>query len=79
MDRTIIELMDDMHLSSRDLFLNYYYAMQSNNTSSANSILLNNPSLANQITNSQNINPENLTSSSSFKVYIHNTTETQEP
>lgn len=56
MDRTIIELMDDMHLSSRDLFLNYYYAMQSNNTSSANSILLNNPSLANQITNSQNIN-----------------------
>lgn len=56
MDRTIIELMDDMHLSSRDLFLNYYYAMQSNNVSSANSILLNNPSLANQITNSQNIN-----------------------
>lgn len=56
MDRTIIELMDDMHLSSRDLFLNYYYAMQSNNISSANSILLNNPSLANQITNSQNIN-----------------------
>lgn len=56
MDRTIIELMDDMHLSSRDLFLNYYYAMQSNNTSSANSILLNNPSLANQITNSQNVN-----------------------
>ena len=56
MDRTIIELMDDMHLSSRDLFLNYYYAMQSNNTSSANSNLLNNPSLANQITNSQNVN-----------------------
>lgn len=56
MDRTIIELMDDMHLSSRDLFLNYYYAMQSNNVSSANSILLNNPSLANQITNSQNVN-----------------------
>lgn len=56
MDRTIVELMDDMHLSSRDLFLNYYYAMQSNNTSSANSILLNNPSLANQITNSQNVN-----------------------
>lgn len=56
MDRTIIELMDDMHLSSRDLFLNYYYAMQSNNTSSANSIILNNPSLANQITNSQNVN-----------------------
>lgn len=56
MDRTIIELMDDMHLSSRDLFLNYYYAMQSNNTSGANSILLNNPSLANQITNSQNVN-----------------------
>lgn len=56
MDRTIIELMDDMHLSSQSTFLDYYYAMQSRNISYANSIILNNPSLQNQIMNAQNIN-----------------------
>ena len=56
MARQIIELMDDMHLSSQSTFLDYYYAMQANNVSDANSILANNPSVANQITNSENIN-----------------------
>lgn len=56
MARQIIELMDDMHLSSQSTFLDYYYAMQANNVSDANSILANNPSVANQIMNSENIN-----------------------
>ena len=51
-----IELLDDMHLSSQSLFLDYYYDMLSNNISAANNILINNPSLANQIMNSQNVN-----------------------
>ena len=49
MARRVIELMDDMHLSSQSTFLDYYYAMQSNNVSYANSILTNNPTVKNQI------------------------------
>ena len=44
-NKSIIELLDDMHLSSQQLFLDYYYAMQSNNISNANNILVSNPSL----------------------------------
>lgn len=56
MARRVIEMMDDMHLSSQSTFLDYYYAMQANNVSYANTILLNNPSVANQIMNADNIN-----------------------
>lgn len=55
-NKSIIELLDDMHLSSQSKFLDYYYAMQSNNISYANTILNNNPSLSNQLINSQNMN-----------------------
>lgn len=56
MPRRIIEMMDDMHLSSQSTFLDYYYAMQTNNISYASTILSSNPSLANQITTADNIN-----------------------
>lgn len=56
MARRIIELMDDMHLSSQSTFLDYYYAMQSNNISQASSILTNNPTIKNQIMTADNIN-----------------------
>ena len=56
MARRVIELMDDMHLSSQSTFLDYYYAMQSNNVSYANSILINNPTVKNQIITADNIN-----------------------
>ena len=56
MARRVIELMDDMHLSSQSTFLDYYYAMQANNISYANSILVNNPSIQNQIMTANNIN-----------------------
>ena len=56
MARKVIELMDDMHLSSQSTFLDYYYAMQSNNVSYANSILTNNPTVKNQIITADNIN-----------------------
>lgn len=56
MARRVIELMDDMHLSSQSTFLDYYYAMQANNISQANSILINNPSIKNQIIEADNIN-----------------------
>ena len=55
-NRSIIELLDDMHLSSQSTFLDYYYAMQANNISYANTILNNHPELQNQIINAQNIN-----------------------
>ncbi len=56
MSRSFIELMDDMHLSNQSLFLDYYNAMQTNNVSLANQILMDNPELINQITNAGNIN-----------------------
>ena len=56
MARRIIELMDDMHLSSQASFMDFYYAMQANNVSQAANILINNPNLANQIMNADNIN-----------------------
>ena len=56
MARRVIELMDDMHLSSQSTFLDYYYAMQSNNISQASSILTNNPTIKNQIMTADNIN-----------------------
>lgn len=56
MPRKIIEMMDDMHLSSQSTFLDYYYAMQTNNISYANTLLSSNPSLANQIMTADNIN-----------------------
>lgn len=56
MPRKVIEMMDDMHLSSQSTFLDYYYAMQANNISYANTILSSNPSLENQITTADNIN-----------------------
>lgn len=54
--KSIIELLDDMHLSSQDLFLDYYYNMQANDVSAANNIIIKNPNLSNQLINSQNIN-----------------------
>lgn len=56
MNNNLIELMDDMHLSSKELFNKFYIAMSNNDLSTAQSILNNNPELANQITNSENIN-----------------------
>lgn len=56
MPNRVIELMDDMHLSSQTTFMDYYTAMQNNNISSAANILKNNPSVANQIINADNIN-----------------------
>lgn len=56
MARRVIELMDDMHLSSQSTFLDYYYAMQANNISQASSILANNPTIKNQIMIADNIN-----------------------
>lgn len=56
MSKTIIELMDDMHLSNQSLFLDFYKAIQNNNITLAQSILDNNPDLLNQIMNSENIN-----------------------
>lgn len=56
MPNRVIELMDDMHLSSQATFMDYYTAMQNNNISSATNILKNNPSVANQIMNADNIN-----------------------
>ena len=51
-----IELMDDMHLSSKDYFLSYYDNMNANNISAAVSILENNKSLSNQLIYAQNVN-----------------------
>ena len=51
-----IELLDDMHLSSQSKFLEYYVVMNDNNISAADNILENNPDLANQIIESNNIN-----------------------
>lgn len=56
MPNRVIELMDDMHLSSQATFMDYYTAMQNNNISNAANILKNNPSVANQIMNADNIN-----------------------
>lgn len=56
MSKTFIELMDDMHLSSKDTFMDFYIAMKNNNIGKAQSILDNNPDVANQIMNSENIN-----------------------
>lgn len=56
MSKTFIELMDDMHLSSKDTFMDFYTAMKNNNIGRAQSILDNNPDVANQIMNSENIN-----------------------
>ena len=55
-DASIIELLDDMHLSSQSKFSDYYYAMQSNNISYANTILNDNPELKNQMIIAQNVN-----------------------
>lgn len=51
-----IELMDDMHLESQDLFAQYYNALSAGNITQANNILDNNPELANQITEADIIN-----------------------
>lgn len=56
MARRFLQFMDDMHLSSQNTFLDYYNAMQANNISGAVSILENNPSVENQITNAGNVN-----------------------
>lgn len=56
MSRSLFELMDDMHLSAQSTFLDYYNAMSANNVELAQQILNNNPKLADQITNSENIN-----------------------
>lgn len=56
MARQIIELMDDMHLSSQTSFMNYYIAMQSNDIASADTILQSDSSLDNQITTADNVN-----------------------
>lgn len=56
MARKVINLMDDMHLSNQSSFLAYYQAMAANNIDEANSILEDNPDLADEIMNSENIN-----------------------
>lgn len=56
MANRVIELMDDMHLSSQGTFMEYYNAMQTNNISNATNILKNNPDVSNQIINADNIN-----------------------
>lgn len=56
MANRVIELMDDMHLSSQGTFMEYYNAMQANNISNATNILKNNPDVSNQIINADNIN-----------------------
>lgn len=56
MSKTFIELMDDMHLSSKSVFMDFYTAMTDNNVDEAQTILNNNPDVTNQITNSENIN-----------------------
>lgn len=56
MARRFLQFMDDMHLSSQNTFLDYYNSMQANNISGAVSILDNNPSAENQITNAGNVN-----------------------
>lgn len=56
MARRVIELMDDMHLSSQSTFLDYYNNMAAKNLSGAISILENNPDVTNQIMTAENIN-----------------------
>lgn len=56
MSRSLFELMDDMHLSAQSTFLDYYNAIYAGNMDLAQQILDNNPEIANQITNSENIN-----------------------
>jgi surface protein len=56
MANRVIELMDDMHLSSQATFLDFYKAMEANNISQAENILAQNPEVANQIMNAENIN-----------------------
>lgn len=51
-----LNLMDDMHLSSQDTFLDFYNTMQSGNVEKAQEILNKNPDVLNQIMNSENIN-----------------------
>lgn len=56
MANNIIELMDDMHLSSRNLFLDYYDDISNYNISDASEIISSNPDIANQIITSDNMN-----------------------
>ena len=56
MARRVLQFMDDMHLSSQDIFMQYYNAMEANNISKANSILNQNSDIKNQITNAENVN-----------------------
>lgn len=56
MSNRFFELMDDMHLSSQNSFLDFYKAMEANNISMAENILLQNPEIINQIMNADNIN-----------------------
>ncbi len=56
MSRSLFELMDDMHLNAQNIFADYYNAIFSSNLELAQQILDNNPEVANQIMNSENIN-----------------------
>lgn len=53
---SVIELMDDMHLSSENYFKDYYNAVSDKNISQADIIISENPNIQNQITDSDNIN-----------------------
>lgn len=53
---TIIELMDDMHLSNEDIFHSYYTNVSEKNISQASQLIENNSQIQNQITDSDNIN-----------------------
>lgn len=56
MEETYINLMDDMHLENKSLFMQYFQALNSGDLITAEAILNNNPSLKDQIMSSQNIN-----------------------
>lgn len=53
---SIIELMDDMHLSNQSIFQTYYSDVSDNNMVATENLLNNNPDIANQLTEANNIN-----------------------
>lgn len=56
MDSLNINILEDMHLENKTLFLQFQQAMLNNDINSATSIMNNNPQLATQICSAENIN-----------------------
>jgi len=56
MEKINFSWLDDMHLENKTLFEQFYQAMKNNDVDTASNIMLNNPQLANQILDSDNIN-----------------------